>query len=231
MGNGFADKANGWFRKPDISLAVQQLSSLQKPGEPAAVPGTIGPVSEQAGAQRGPWRVVGTREIYNNHWIRVREDSVVDPAGDPTFYGVVEFHGRAVGIVALSDDDQVYFVGQYRYPTAKYSWEIPAGSTEDDEDPLTAAQRELSEEAGLTASEWVSLGFCEFSNASTDQVGYLYLARGLTVGEPHPDPIEQLALKTVDLSEALAMTLDSRIFDVFTIAGLFRAWHYLRSNK
>jgi 8-oxo-dGTP pyrophosphatase MutT (NUDIX family) len=175
---------------------------------------------------RGPWRVVSSREIYRNTWIGVREDQVIGPDGKPGIYSVVEFEA-AVGIVALTPDDRVYLVGQYRYPTGHYSWEIVEGASEPGEDLLEAAKRELEEETGLSASEWTPLGHCEFSNSSTDQVGFMFLARGLTAGTAHPDPTEELAVDTIPLAEALAMALDSRIFDVFSIAGLFRAWHYL----
>src|SRR5205085_1690176 len=144
-------------------------------------------VSEGMSSQRGPWRVLGTRPIYENPWIRVREDRVIRPDGQPGIYSVVEFQ-PAVGIVALTENEQIYLVGQYRYPTETYSWEFVSGYCEPGEDLLEAAKRELREEAGLTATEWTALGHSEISNSSTDQVGYIYLARGLTAGEPHPDP-------------------------------------------
>ena len=181
--------------------------------------------------KRGPWRVLASRQVYENAWIRVREDDVVRPDGKPGIYGVVEFQGLAVAIVALTDDEQVYLVGQYRYPTDTYSWEVVEGTSEAGEEPLTAAKRELSEETGLTAAEWTPLGRCQFSNSSTDQIGYLYLARGLTPGEAHPDETEDLAVKVVPLADAVAMSLSSEIDDAFSIIGLFRAWRYLKANK
>ena len=187
-------------------------------------------MAEEQPPVRGPWRVLRTREIYKNPWIRVREDEVLRPDGEPGIYSVVEFQ-PAVGIVALTEDEQVYLVGQYRYPTGTYSWEFISGYCEPGENLAAAARRELSEEAGLAATVWTPLGHCEISNSSTDQVGYIYLAQGLTVGAAHPDPTEELALQVVPLAEAVAMALDSRIFDGFTLAGLFRAWHYVRSNR
>ena len=185
---------------------------------------------KEDGDRRGPWQVLGSRQVYENAWIRVREDDVIRPDGQPGIYGVVEFQGLAVAIVALTEDEQVYLVGQYRYPTDTYSWEVVEGTSEAGEEPLTAAKRELSEETGLTASEWLDLGRCYFSNSSTDQVGYLYVARGLTAGEPHPDETEELAVKVVPLEEAVAMSLSSEIDDAFSIIGLLRAWNYLHGN-
>ena len=112
--------------------------------------------------ERGPWRVLGTREVYLNPWIRVREDKVLRPDGEPGIYSVVEFQ-PAVGIIALTNDEQIYLVGQYRYPTGTCSWEFISGYCEPGEELLVAARRELSEETGLTATRWTALGACLFN--------------------------------------------------------------------
>ena len=176
--------------------------------------------------RRGPWQILGTREVYRNPWIRVREDQVIRPDGSPGIYGVVEFT-PAVGVVAIRPDESVYLVGQYRYPTDCYSWEIITGYSDAGEDVLAAAQRELREEAGLTAGRWTPLGECHISNSVTDQLGYLFLAQDLVEGEAMPDATEQLAVKTVPLAEALSMAQDSEIAQAFSLVGVYRAWHHL----
>jgi hypothetical protein len=99
-----------------------------------------------------PWRVLGSRPVYENPWISVREDEVVRPDGNPGIYGVVHYKNTAVGVLPV-EDGHVYLVGQYRYPLERYSWEIPEGGCPEDEDPLQAARRELKEETGLSAGE------------------------------------------------------------------------------
>jgi 8-oxo-dGTP pyrophosphatase MutT (NUDIX family) len=179
--------------------------------------------------QRGPWRVLGTRRVYANPWMRVREDQVLRPNGTPGIYGVVEFV-PAVGVVALTADEQVYLVGQYRYPTDGYSWEIVTGYADPSEELVRSAQRELREEAGLTAGAWTSLGQCHISNSVTDQVGHLYLARELTLGEAQPDETEELSVRSVPLAQALAMAQASEIVQAFSLVGLYRAWHLLHPS-
>ena len=83
----------------------------------------------------GPWTRVETQIKYSNPWITVREDQVICPDGSKGIYGVVE-PKIAVGVVALTQDREVYLVGQYRYPTERYSWELIEGGVEIDEDPL-----------------------------------------------------------------------------------------------
>ena len=89
---------------------------------------------------RSPWRTLRSRNVYENPWISVREDSVIRPDGEPGIYGVVHYKNTAVGVLPV-EEDHVYLVGQYRYPLERYSWEIPEGGCPKDEEPLRAAQR------------------------------------------------------------------------------------------
>ncbi len=75
---------------------------------------------------KNPWTLISTKKVYENSWIGVREDTVIQPDDERGLYGVVHFKNIAVGVLALEDGD-VYLVGQYRYPLNKYSWEIPEG--------------------------------------------------------------------------------------------------------
>ncbi|MFM6851663.1 MAG: NUDIX domain-containing protein, partial [Terrabacter sp.] len=102
------------------------------------------------------WPVRSTRVVYENPWIRLREDAVTRPDGSDGIYGVVELQRPAVFVVALTDDDEVVLVTIDRH-TVGSSVEVPAGGT-DGEDPLVAARRELAEETGLTARDWQRVG-------------------------------------------------------------------------
>ena len=176
--------------------------------------------------RRGPWVTTSSREVYRNPWITVREDQVLRPDGNPGIYGVIEFT-PAVGVVPLSDDGLVYLVGQYRYPTDCYSWEITTGYADAGEALLEAAARELREETGLAAQRWTPLGRCQISNSVTDQFGYLFLAQGLSLGQALPDATEDLAVKTVPLAKALEMAQSGEIEQAFSLVGLYRAWVHL----
>ena len=174
----------------------------------------------------GAWKMVGSMEVYRNNWMRVREDSVIRPDHRPGIYGVVELP-PAVGIVAIDAAKRVTLVGQFRYPTRRYSWEIVTGFIAPNETTVTAARRELQEETGLSAGQWTSVGECEVSNGVTDQIGHLFLAEGLELGDASPESTEILRIRQVSLPEALKLAHSGEIAQALSIVGLFRASYQL----
>ncbi|MGL4257901.1 MAG: NUDIX domain-containing protein [Microbacterium sp.] len=126
------------------------------------------------------WQTLASRTVYENRWIRVREDDVLGPGG-PGIYGVVEMRHPAVFVVAVDDADRVCLVRLDRYSTGESSLEVPAGGT-DGEDPLAAAQRELREETGMIADEWLEIGRMNALNGIADAPEHVFLARRL-----HPE--------------------------------------------
>jgi 8-oxo-dGTP pyrophosphatase MutT (NUDIX family) len=179
---------------------------------------------------RGPWRVVTRREVYRNPWIVVREDHVIHPDGRPGFFGIVQ--GRpSAAIVAVNDDGEVYLVGQHRYAINLYSWDIPGGALDSDEDPLAGAQRELREETGLRAEEWTALGAYHPHRDLLEVTAHLFLAQRLSTGAPAPDGSEQLALQRVPLAEALRRVQRGEISAGTSAVGLLRAWGVLHGGQ
>jgi 8-oxo-dGTP pyrophosphatase MutT (NUDIX family) len=168
---------------------------------------------------KNPWRTLGSKSIYENPWISVREDSVIRPDGEPGIYGVVHYKNIAVGILPV-EDDHVYLVGQYRYPLERYSWEIPEGGCPEDEEPLEAARRELSEETGLEAGNWRRMGEAFLSNSVADEYAVWFLASDLVAGVPQNEGTEDIGVRRVPLREAVAMAMDGRITDALSVLAL-----------
>ncbi len=169
-----------------------------------------------------PWVRLARRVAYENSWITVWHDDVRRPDGRPGVYGVVHYRNRAVGVVALDEQDRVLLVGQYRYTLDLYPWELPEGGAAPGEEPLAAAQRELMEETGCSAAHWEELLRAHLSNSVSDEEAIVYLARGLTDGTAEPEGTERLQVRRVPFAEALAMVERGEITDAMSVMGLQR---------
>ncbi|MBK1441689.1 NUDIX hydrolase [Parapedobacter sp. ISTM3] len=169
------------------------------------------------------WETIQSHTVYENPWVQVEHHDVITPAGKPGIYGVVKFKNKAIGIVPVDDDGFTYLVGQYRYTLGEYSWEIPEGGGPLVEDPLAAAQRELKEETGLVAENWQRIGRIHTSNSVTDEEGFIFLAQGLTQGDAEPEETEQLQVRRVALTEAVAMVMRSEITDSISMCAILMA--------
>lgn len=174
--------------------------------------------------QKNPWKTLSGDLKYENPWIRITEFQVLNPNGNAGIYGVVHFKNVAVGILPIDADGNTWLVGQYRYTLNEYHWEIPeGGSPIGKESPLETAKRELLEETGLVATQWTELLKIHTSNSVTDEVGYVFLAKGLTEGIAAPEDTEDLKLWKLPLSEAIEMAMHGKITDSMSIAALLKA--------
>lgn len=169
-----------------------------------------------------PWKVTGCQDLYENDWITLREDQVINPAGGHGVYGKVLFKNRAVGIIPLDSEHHTWLVGQYRHTLDQYSWEIPMGGVPFDEDLLQGAQRELREETGITAAKWDQILKLHTSNCVTDEVGYCYLAQEVSLGPTSFDDTEALEIKKMPFGNALEMVLNGSITDAISVAGILK---------
>lgn len=169
-----------------------------------------------------PWRTLKTRVVYDNPWIRMREDDVIRPDGNPGIYGVVHYKNTAIGVLPIDEEGYTYLVGQYRYTLDDYSWEIPEGGGAPEEEPVEAAKRELREETGLEARTWRILGRAHLSNSVGDEAAIIYLATDLVQGEAEPEGTEKLELMRVKFDEALRMVLDGEITDSISVIAILR---------
>jgi len=175
----------------------------------------------------GNWKRKNRKQIYDNNWIEIFHDEVVNPNGGHGIYGVVHFKNIAIGVIPIDENGYTWLVGQHRYPQNKYSWEIPEGGGPLHIDPLESAKRELKEEVGLAAQSCKEILRMDLSNSVSDELAIIYLATNLTQGNSQPEETEVLTIKHLPFEEAYLMVLRGEITDSMSVAGILRAHIYL----
>ena len=164
-----------------------------------------------------------SQEIYDGVILHVFKDTVSLPNGNPATREVIR-HVGAVGVIPVTEDGKVIIERQFRYPLDRVVTEIPAGKLDSfTEDRLSAAKRELEEETGYTAKEWISLGDYYPTPAYCDERITLYLARGLALGQRHLDEDEFLNFELVPLSDLVEDVMNGRITDGKTQVAVLKA--------
>lgn len=150
--------------------------------------------------------------VYRGLIVNVRRDKALLPDGRPCEREVVE-HSGAVALAALTDNGELLFVRQFRYPYGETVLELPAGKLEAGEDPLEAGKRELLEETGASAARYTDLGLYYPSPGYCAEVIHLFAAFGLTFTGASPDEDEFLETERVALTKAVDMVLSGEIRD------------------
>ena len=180
--------------------------------------------------QNNPWETKSRKEIYENRWIHVVENQVINPAGGEGIYGVVHYKNIAVAVIPLDEHGNTYLVGQYRYPLDSYEWEIPMGGGNKKNNPLDSAKRELLEETGIKANHWENILETQVSNSVSDEISVTFLARGLDYQEAIPEETEDLQIKKLPLKEAVKLVIAGEIKDAISVASLLKLNYLIENN-
>jgi ADP-ribose pyrophosphatase len=164
---------------------------------------------------------ISSAQVYDGVLLKVRSDTVRLPDGGESVREYIE-HPGAVMIIPLLSDGRVVMERQFRYPLHREFIEFPAGKIDPGEEPLATARRELLEETGYEAEEWVHLTTIHPLIAYCDERIELYLARKLS--QPRAASLEQgefLEVFHANPIEAMRWVREGKVSDVKTIIGLF----------
>lgn len=175
-------------------------------------------------------KTIEKNTVYEGFIVNVRRDKAELVNGNVVGREVVE-HPGGVTVIPVEPDGTVWCVRQFRYPFGREMLEVPAGKLERGEDPFDCAVRELSEETGLTADEFVYLGPCCTSPGFSTEVLHIYLALGLHPGNMHLDPDEFLNVEKYSLDALVEKVMSGEIDDAKTIIAVLKAKKYLEDRK
>lgn len=176
------------------------------------------------------WTTLSTEEVYDNPWIKLEEHQVINPGGGRGIYGKVHFKNTAIGVIALDKDDNIWLVGQHRYPLNEWSWEIPEGGGPKGTEVLESAKRELKEETGLVAEKWTIIQRAHLSNSVSDEEGFIFLAEELTASDMEREDTEaDMKVWKLPFREALQLVLDGKITDSLSVMGILKLF-YLKTK-
>lgn len=173
-------------------------------------------------AEINPWKKLSEKKVYESPWITLEHFDVLNPAGNPGTYSVVRFKKLAIGIIPLDEEMNTWIVGQYRFPFDSYSWEIPEGGGDRDIHPLESAKRELLEECGIMANDWQLIQQLQTSNAATDEVAYIFVARNLTFTQSQPEEDEQLEVRKIPFDQLVDWVNTGEVTDSLSVAGVLK---------
>ncbi|MBI4261915.1 NUDIX hydrolase [Candidatus Uhrbacteria bacterium] len=178
----------------------------------------------------GPWKIKESHEKYKNPWIRVREDQVIRPDGEDGIFGVIEMVA-GVSVLPLDDNGFVYLTKEFHYAIERDSIEVVSGAIDKGENSHEAAKRELKEELGIEATQWINLGIVNPFTTVVKSPATLFLAKNLHFSESNPEGTERINIVKVKFDEALRMVMESEITHGPSCVLILKVAEYLRKKK
>ena len=176
-----------------------------------------------------PYTTLSRRYLWQSRWYNVRQDHLRSRSGGELTYTVIE-KPPAVWVVPVTADGMLVLIDQYRYTVDAWCLEVPAGNVEPGLDAPGMAARELREEIGGTAQQLIRVAEFYSMNGIGDEVAQVYLALGVTLGEPQHEPTEHIRLRLVPVEEGLAMARDGAITDGISALAILLSEPVLRQH-
>ena len=175
-------------------------------------------------------KTLSSTSVFDGRILHITLDEIELPNGKRSKREVVN-HPGGVTVAALDDENNLYFVKQFRYPYKEVVLELPAGKLEKGSTPLENGKRELMEETGAEGYSYMSLGQLYPSPGYTNEIIHLYVCRVKSEGESRPDDGEFLNVEKIPLDKAVEMVLNNQIPDAKTQIAVLKTAMLLNSGK
>jgi 8-oxo-dGTP pyrophosphatase MutT (NUDIX family) len=166
-----------------------------------------------------PFQRLSREVLVDNPWHRYCRDRYTQRDGSEGVYYYVDMPGSC-GSIPMFDDGSTILLRVHRYLLGGEFWEFPIGGMKAGEDPLVVAQKELLEEAGVTAARWTPLGrFAPYKGVS-NEICHYWLARDLCERQQQLEASEQITVHRLPLAEARKQLIDQECSDGQSLSGL-----------
>ncbi|MBI5061685.1 MAG: NUDIX hydrolase [Candidatus Aenigmarchaeota archaeon] len=160
--------------------------------------------------KNGPWTIKKTTAKYKSPWVEIDEDDVIRPDGKPGIFSTVKMK-PGVSILPIDDDGFVYLTEEFHYAIGQDSIEVVSGAIDRNEKPLNAAKRELREELGIEAMEWIALGLVNPFTTVINSPAHLFIAKKLRFKKSSQEGTENIKQVKVRLDDAIKMVMENKI--------------------
>jgi 8-oxo-dGTP pyrophosphatase MutT (NUDIX family) len=180
--------------------------------------------------RNGNFIIKSSQQVYKNPWIEVVEEKVVRSDGKDGLFGIVKMGKGGIAVMPIDDEDYVYLTKEFHYAISETDIETVGGGVDGDEDFVEAAKRELEEELGIEAEEWIDLGLVNPMTTALQAPQKLFLAKKLSFGNNNQEDTESVELVKIKLEEAVQMVIDSIITHAPSCVLILKAEKYL-NNK
>ena len=177
-----------------------------------------------------PWKILSSKTVYENPWIRVREDAVINPDGNNGIYGVIESKDSVI-VGALNEKNELYLIYSFSYPAQSWQWELPGGGG-DGENVFEASKRELAEETGIVANTWHKLATTRVCDGLMTERMHTLVARDIEF-QPKPisDDSNSIAKgEFVSLDKVREMVASGEIDESQSITALYLIEQWLKKQ-
>lgn len=179
--------------------------------------------------KHGPWTIKSSECLHRDEFVEVWLDEVVKPDGEPGRYATMKMK-PGVGVLAVDGEGFAHLVRLFRYAVGKECVEVVQGIIDEGEQEAEAARRELREELGFEAEELTDLGLVDAITSQVFSPARIFLARGLSFGEPDRESTEKLRHVKVKLEEAVRMVLDGEITQGISCVLILKAGRLIQSG-
>jgi len=174
---------------------------------------------------QNPWKTLSTKRFYECSYVNAEEDQVLHRSGKIHAYTALRFQIHGVAVLPILADGSTVIVGQYRYLSQQFTWELPRGSGSLDSPPLETAHRELAEEAGLAKGDWLEVFRLLVSPGITDEWAPCFVAWNLDDVAAERPIEEELILRRLPFRDLVKAASSGSIHDAASVATILAVQH------